>query len=138
LILALVLMLSASDVTYELTGVVNNKSGTTLTFKSQNVKPVRVTVTNQILGNFNTGVFYNSNASTTGYEGSVDYATRCDAKHNGMYRLSFHVTLEKNEGSCTYTGDAVCQSRCSVAVSPKSCRDETDCHGQFTYTIGSR
>jgi hypothetical protein len=139
LIFALMLMLSTTEMTCDLTGVVNNGSGRALTFKSQSVKPVRVTVTNQNLATSSTGVFYNSNPSTTGYGGSVDYAMSCDpAKHGGIFHLSFHVTREKNEGTWTYAGDAVCESRCSVQVTPKSCTNADDCQAHFTFTIGNR
>jgi len=139
LILALVLMLSASDVSYDLTGIVNNRSGIPMTYKSQNVKPVRVTVAGTILATSHPGIFYNSNRSTTGYEGSLEYATSCDrSKAHGTYRLAFRVTAEKNEGSCTYSGDAECESRCSVKVTPKSCARGSDCQVEFAYTIGNQ
>ena len=135
MILALMLMLAPSDVTYDLTGVVDNRSANTLIFKSENVKPTRVMVTSAPLRPQSTAVFYNAKPSNN-YDGSIEYATACGRGHKGTFRLSLHVTPEKNEGSCTYTGDAACQWRCTVTISPKSCRKVAGCNAHFTYTIG--
>ena len=140
MILALVLMLSASDVTYEIDGVVNNYSGLRLKFTSQDVKPAKLRIGMQNIPAPGVGIFTDTKTATTGYEGSLEYATSCirnKTEVHGTYRFSFHSSYEKNEASCTYTGDPACQSRCSVTVSPKSCKTLTLCSPEFTYTLGN-
>ena len=140
MIFALMLMLAPSGLTYGLSGIVNNQSGNTLVRTGQNVTPVRIMVTSGPLRSQGTAIFYNAKPSSTGYKGTIDYATACGGpkgtKHRGTYRLSLRVTPDKNEGSCSYTGDAACRSRCSVMITPKSCRNVGDCTAHYIYTIG--
>lgn len=140
MILALILMLSPADVDYGLTGVIVNKTGNGLVYKTQDVTPANVALQKRGIGADDFGIFYDSKSAKTNYEGGVEFEISCRVgtkKYTGAYRFSFLVARD-SQGSCTYRGDAQCQSRCAVEIDPKSCGDDTDCHPTFTYTIGSR
>lgn len=134
-----------AETQYGLTVIVHNHLSSALIYKTQSVKPSRLSVPEKAVTPGWIGVLYSSRGSTTGLAGSVEWDARISkgpGKGSETLTVELHLDIgpNGNRASCDITSDVLKSVSCSASAEPKSCKDapDQDCDVEIRVNVGRR